>query len=248
MTHQWLRLWHDMPTDPKWRTISKISGQSIGNVLAVYLHILVNASSRPNATERNRTHNLFAEDIGSAIDIEKHHVEAILEAMQGRVLDGEKVSGWEGRQPIREDGSSLRSKEWREAQKIKKNEESERNRTQPNATERPDKDKNTKENTIKEKLPPIESNFDIFFDQFPKQRRGDRAKAFSAWKKAITKAPVEKLLSSVVEYASSEEVARGYAKGCAAWLNDCRWEVDYKNIAKPAMIKKPDLRQNVRTI
>ncbi len=25
----WLRLWHDMPTDPKWRVIAKRSGQSI---------------------------------------------------------------------------------------------------------------------------------------------------------------------------------------------------------------------------
>lgn len=34
-----------MPNDPKWRTIAKKSGQRIGDVIAVYLHVLVNASS-----------------------------------------------------------------------------------------------------------------------------------------------------------------------------------------------------------
>ncbi|EOP2197647.1 hypothetical protein QSF09_003200, partial [Escherichia coli] len=26
MANAWLRLWHDMPNDPKWRTISRVSG------------------------------------------------------------------------------------------------------------------------------------------------------------------------------------------------------------------------------
>lgn len=48
----WLRLWHDMPNDPKFRTIARISGQRIGDVIAVFLHVLVDASA--NANERGR--------------------------------------------------------------------------------------------------------------------------------------------------------------------------------------------------
>lgn len=147
MANQWFRLWHDMPNDPKWRTISRVSKQPITAVISVYLHVLVCAS---NATERGRTQGLDCEDVASALDLENEQVEAIISAMQGRVLDGDKVSGWEKRQPAREDGSAGRAKEWREAQKAKKNaaaaEEgsSERNRTQPNA---PDKDTDTEEPT-----------------------------------------------------------------------------------------------------
>jgi len=55
--------------------------------------------------------------------------------MQGRVLDGDYLKGWEKRQPKKEDGSAERSKAWREEQKRKK-EEVERLETLTNATER----------------------------------------------------------------------------------------------------------------
>ena len=116
-----------MPTDPKWRVIAKRSGQPIATVMAVFTFVMVNASA--NATERGRTHNLFSDDIAAALDIETADVDAILDAMQGKVLEGEYLTGWEKRQPKREDSSAERAKRWRE-----------RNRTQPNATERPDKD------------------------------------------------------------------------------------------------------------
>jgi hypothetical protein len=141
MANQWLRLWHDMPTDPKWRTVAKVSGQRIGDVMAVYLHLLVCAS---NATERGRTHSFNCEDVASALDIETEQVALIVDAMQGRVLDGDMVAGWEKRQSAREDGSAERAKAWREAQKASKNAD----RTQANAAERnqtPDKDKSREE-------------------------------------------------------------------------------------------------------
>lgn len=43
MANAWLRLWHDMPNDPKWRTIARVSGQPIATVMAVYIHLLVDA-------------------------------------------------------------------------------------------------------------------------------------------------------------------------------------------------------------
>ncbi len=114
----WLRLWSDMPNDPKWRTIARVSEQTIPAVIAVYLHILVNAGS---AEERGHMHHFVPEDIAGALQIDTEQVQAILAAMQGRVLDGDRVSGWAARQPLREDGSAQRAKAWRDAKKTSGN-------------------------------------------------------------------------------------------------------------------------------
>ncbi len=143
MANMWLRLWHDMPTDPKWRTIAKVSGQRIGDVIAVYTHILVCAS---NATERGRTQSFNCEDVASAIDVDTEQVEQIVAAMQGRVLDGDLVKGWETRQVAREDGSAERAKAWRDAKKASKQADSnapERERTQTERKQTPDTDTDT---------------------------------------------------------------------------------------------------------
>lgn len=130
MANPWFRVWGDMVNDPKWRTIARRSGQKIGDVIAVYLHMLTCAS---NASERGRTEGWNDEDVATALDIEIEQVEAIREAMQGRVLDGDYLTGWEKRQPLREDeGGAARAKAWREAQKAAK----EQQQTQANATER----------------------------------------------------------------------------------------------------------------
>ncbi|MHC5536682.1 hypothetical protein ACYOEI_00225 [Singulisphaera rosea] len=126
----WLRLWHDMPNDPKWRTISRVSGRSISEVISVYIHMLICAS---NASERGRTQGWNDEDVASALDLEAANVEAIRIAMQGRVLEGDAILGWDKRQPKREDNSAVRAKEWRQKQR------DERERTQPNARKRPEK-------------------------------------------------------------------------------------------------------------
>lgn len=136
---QWLRLWHELPNDPKFRTIARASGQEIARVLAVYLHLLVDAST--NATERGRTQSLTSEDIASALDVDPTEIDAILEAMQGRLLEGDRILGWEKRQPKREDGSADRARLWRleraekKAQQQAQDEDAEREQTQPNADE-----------------------------------------------------------------------------------------------------------------
>lgn len=145
-----------MPNDPKWRTISRISKQSIPAVMAVYIHLLVGAS---NASERGRTQNVCTEDIASALDLETEQVDAIVAAMQGRVLDGDRVSGWEKRQPEREDGASERARAWRVAKKSQSTTEKqadqtpvetrERSRTQPNAIKRSEHKPNADERSEK---------------------------------------------------------------------------------------------------
>lgn len=124
MANEWLRLWHDMPTDPKWRTIARISKQPISLVQAVYLHLLVDASR--NVT-RGVT-DVTVEDLASSLDVTEDEIQAILDVMQGRVLDGDQISGWERRQPKREDAGNYetgaksaveRKREQREREKEK---------------------------------------------------------------------------------------------------------------------------------
>jgi hypothetical protein len=154
---QWVRLWDDMPTDPKWRVIARKSGQSIGNVMAVFNFMLICAAS---ATERGELIGWDDEDVGAALDIDSDQIAAIREAMQGKVLDGARLKGWEKRQPIREDGAAERSRAWREKEAEKKRLESlakeqERTQTQPNAQERPEENR---EDTDKKESPSLRSD------------------------------------------------------------------------------------------
>lgn len=149
---QWVRLWEDMPTDPKWRVVARRAGRPLPEVLAVFVFMLTNASK---AQERGTLANWNDEDVGAAIDVDAEHIAAIREAMQGKTLDGDRLTGWERRQPKREDGAAERAKEWRE-----------RNRTQPNAPKqeanaqkRPDTDTDT-EQKQKDARAPAKSSFE----------------------------------------------------------------------------------------
>jgi hypothetical protein len=113
----WVRLWHDMPTDPKWRTIARKSKQRVGDVIAVFNFLMVNASG--NATERGKVTGFDCEDVATALDLDETDVEAILDAMRGKVLDdSDCLTGWEKRQPKREDSTaSVRKAAWKERQR-----------------------------------------------------------------------------------------------------------------------------------
>ncbi|EJU1309314.1 phage replisome organizer, partial [Escherichia coli] len=135
MANAWLRLWHDMPNDPKWRTISRVSGQPIATVMAVYIHLLVSASR--NVTTCHgvslRGHiDVTAEDLASALDVTEEVIDSILQAMQGRVLDGDLITGWEKRQVLKEDNGNVsqtakspaeRKRAQREREKLRKQNE-----------------------------------------------------------------------------------------------------------------------------
>lgn len=99
MANMWLRLWHDMPNDPKFRTVARVSKQPVSLVLSVFLHLMVDASRNVTRGHACVTH----EDLASALDCDEQQISAVLEAMQGRVLDGMSLLGWEKRQPKRED-------------------------------------------------------------------------------------------------------------------------------------------------
>lgn len=232
MANQWFRVWHDMPNDPKWRTIARHSKQPISLVISTYLHVLSCAS---NATERGRTQGLSTEDVASALDVDIDQIEAVLTAMQGRVLDGDKVSGWEKRQPVREDDSAARSKAWRELKKAEQ--EAERSRTQPNAEKRPDTDTYKEEpptplSTVVDAGPKADakpkrqaSQFDRFWSAWPKSpRKVGKAACEAKWKRVGLDHQSDAIVAHVEAMAASQQWREGFEPSPQTYLNQRRWE------------------------
>ena len=91
---------------------------------------------------------------------------------------------------------------------------------------------------------------------YPKTRAGSWQKAEVAYRAAIGRGNTEdQLLAGVKAYAASDEVARGFAKGAAAWLNDDRFLNDYsprpltQATTYPATFaRKEPFKRNVETI
>lgn len=84
----------------------------------------------------------------------------------------------------------------------------------------------------------ISKNEPEFFEQFwklyPKQRKGNKQKALSAYKRAIKENRIieEELINVVGIYAGSEKVADGYASNCTTWLNNDGFSDDYGRQAR----------------
>jgi hypothetical protein len=90
------------------------------------------------------------------------------------------------------------------------------------------KDINTKDINTKDIYTP---EFDELWKSYPKQRAGNKQKAFNAYCRAKKRTGQDSdfFLSAVRRYADSEEVKRGFAKGCEAWFNADKFNDDYDN-------------------
>lgn len=89
-------------------------------------------------------------------------------------------------------------------------------------------DTSTFTSTSTYKQPQPQDLFELFWMEFPRQRRGSKDKAQNAYLKATQRATEQKIYDGLQKYRQSDEVAKGYAKGAAAWLNDDRWANEYK--------------------
>ena len=149
MAEYWVRLWAGTTTDPKWQTIARKSGRPKCEVIAMFMHLMMLANE---AEERGSVADVVLEDVVSALDLDDEVVESIWAAMQGRVINNDRLTGWEKRQPAREDsgdektGSLLnteRSRLFRERKRIEA--ELQRDATQGNDTQRDATQGNTPE-------------------------------------------------------------------------------------------------------
>ena len=104
MSESWVRLWSGMTADPKWQTIARKSGQPRHLVISLFIHMMLEANE---ADERGDISAMSTEDAASTMDCDEEQISAILQAMQGRVIDANgRLSGWDRRQPIREDSGN----------------------------------------------------------------------------------------------------------------------------------------------
>lgn len=233
MSNQWLRLWHDMPTDPKWRTIARVSGQSIALVQAVYLHLLVDASR--NVTRGHAT--VTAEDLASALDVTDDQIESVMAAMQGRVIDGQAITGWDRRQPKREDSGSLETGAKSAAQRKREQRQREREDEARGASHdesrdvtqchaREDKDKEESKEQEHTPIPPEGGGFAEFWSAYPLKKA--KATAEKAWAKLKPGAELTAtILSAIATQRASADWQRDggqYIPHPTTWLNQRRWE------------------------
>jgi DNA-binding transcriptional MerR regulator len=88
-----------------------------------------------------------------------------------------------------------------------------------------------------------DADFEKFWQGFPRDRIGNKEKAKAAYLKAISekRGTVDEIWMGLVAYSQSDEVARGFAKGAAAWLNDDRWRVAYKITSASTQAKPEEL-------
>lgn len=116
---QWVRLWDDMPNDPKWRVIARRASQSVTgrhsdvticHVISVFNHMLINASNWGNW---GILENWNDEVVAASLEIDSGQVLAIKDAMQGLILDGDRIKSWEKRQTKHADSSADRTAKWR---------------------------------------------------------------------------------------------------------------------------------------
>jgi len=220
-----------MPNDPKWRTISRVSGQTIATVQTIYLHLLVDASR--NVTRGHVT--VTNEDLASSIDVTDDAISAVLEAMQGRVLDGDRLTGWELRQPKREDAGNPESgaksaTERKREQRKRDNDKSLNNdghELSRNVTTDKDKDKDKEEIKALSILPIDPANSDSVKTKCPKEKNPAVLEIFNYWKSITNHKAAkldvkrEKVIGDALKIGYSVDELRAAILGCSKTPFNC---------------------------
>jgi hypothetical protein len=116
----WLRLHHGTAHDPKFRMISKKSGCSVAEVLAIWICLLEAASM---AEDRGNPGSVDFESLDCSLGLADGSAAAVFEIMRERSLIDVRTGrlcAWEKRQPKREreDDSTGRVKNYRQRQRL----------------------------------------------------------------------------------------------------------------------------------
>jgi hypothetical protein len=107
---KWFRLYHDAPSHPRMRLIAHKSGTSVSNVLAVWVTMLCHASRQEPRGTLNAWDDL---ECALMLGIGEDIVFCVRREMEGRLIDGDHIRGWNDRQSPRDD-SGERVRRFRE--------------------------------------------------------------------------------------------------------------------------------------
>lgn len=112
----WLK-WHiGTVDDPKFRVVSRKSRVTVRDVVTVWAAILECASQ---ADDRGSIEGMDREAVTLSLELEDEQFTAILEAMQGRLLEGNRVINWGKRQTKSDDPTAAeRKRRQRESERV----------------------------------------------------------------------------------------------------------------------------------
>lgn len=220
----WFRWHHGTSKDPKWRVISRRSGVSIVTVVSVWATIAENASE---SSDRGTLQGWNPEDVAAQYDIEPDQVRAVYDAMQGKVLEGNRLTGWEKRNPKREregDDSTPRVQRYREKKRLE---------TEGNATKRIDREidrlerekEETQASPSGDDVETYSPDFEIFWTAYP--RKVGKGAAWKVWHRLrLSRLLQDRILAAVAEARQSSDWTRDggqYVPHPATWLSQHRW-------------------------
>lgn len=140
----WLRLWHGTVTDTKFLWVARRSAARFGDVMAVWIALLEEASQ---ADDRGDISGFDAESFDCLLGADDGETLRIMQAMgaKGLICEDMRLAGWDRRQPLREDSgnpetgamsSTERSRLHRQRRKAQEEDDTQRDATQCNDTQR----------------------------------------------------------------------------------------------------------------
>jgi hypothetical protein len=168
----WIK-WHvGTVDDPKFRVVSRKSRVTVRDVVTVWASILECAGT---ADERGSIAGMDREAVTLSLELEQPVFEAILEAMQGRLLDGDRVKNWGKRQTQVVDPTA--------AERKRRQRERDRVTESHVVTHRDDRDGHTDKNREEEnREDSYTGDFEECWSVYPKRSgSNDKRAAFKAW-------------------------------------------------------------------
>ena len=180
----WFRVYHGMPSDPKWPIISRRSGQPIGVVVSVWVALLDHASQ---AEDRGDVSSFDCEAYDALYGYEDGTTQAVYEALESKnMIESGRLRSWDKRQPLREDTGSETAKS--STSRVREYRARQRSETQCNAVKRQEEireEEKRSEEIKKNTLPPTPSggtgggkipfteytsDFNDWYDNYPSKR------------------------------------------------------------------------------
>ena len=239
----WFRVYHGMPSDPKWPIISRRSGQPIGDVVSVWVALLDHASQ---AEDRGDVSSFDCEAYDALYGYEDGTTQAVYEALESKnMIESGHLRSWDKRQPLREDTGSETAKS--STSRVREYRARQRSETQCNAVKRQEEireEEKRSEEIKKNTLPPTPSggtgggkipfteytsDFNDWYDNYPSKI--GKKPAFEAWRCLRNQGllpPRDDLFEAVdiqkKHYGWSIPGREQFAPKPADWLLQRRWE------------------------
>ena len=233
---RWFRMYNETALDPKFRYIAAQTGVSPVIVIGAWTAMLCHASAQPPA-ERGTLKGWDARIMAFDLGIEPAVLMRIQAAMEGLLLDRDKVLAWDRRQ-FESDTSRERTKAWRDRKKPVTNDEcdvtqdtSDVSKRHETACDMPEERRVEEIYTVRDKsltppkaAPPVASeDFERFWRAYP--RKVGKGSARKAWEKALPKA--EKGAMTIISAVNLTEWDRRedsrFVPHPATWLNREGW-------------------------